>query len=221
MFFIEHLYFLIGLYIFLILWLPLFFFNKESRKWMVRMSILGAMLGLPFVQKMYMADWWHPNFIFNSFIKIEDILFGFGLVGAISSIYSLLKSKDEKLLQNKFSLSQKIYITIIAFTFFLGLFYIFKIHSFWATVIGSSLGAVIIAIKKPSFLKYAFLTGIFILITILPVYLLAIYLSPEFIRNEWFLNQLSGITFLSIPIEEFVFYIFAALGMSAFQELFE
>lgn len=221
MLFLEHLYLLVGLYTFLILWLPLFFLNKKGRIWMVGMSLLGAILGLPFVQKMYVADWWHPNFIFNSFIKIEDVLFGFGLVGAISSVYSLLKSKDEKLLQKKFLLEQKICITIITFTFFFGLFYIFKIHSFWVTVIGSGMGTVFVAITKPAFLKYAFLTGIFILISILPIYFLGIYLNPEFIRNEWFLSQLSGITFLSIPIEEFIFYISAALGMSAFQELFE
>ncbi len=221
MFFIEHLYFSAGLYIFLILWLPLFFLNKEGRKWMVRMSILGATLGLPFVQKMYVTDWWHPNFIFNSSIKIEDVLFGFSLVGIISSIYVLLESKNKKISQRNFSARQKIYITIAIFAFFFSLFYVFKINSFWTTVIGSSFGTIVIATKKPSFLKPAFLTGIFISIMILPGYLLAIYLNPEFFRNEWFLSQLSGVTFLSIPIEEFVFYIFAALGMSAFQELFE
>ena len=221
MFFTEHLYFSVGLYTLITLWIPLFIFNRKGRKWMFYMSLAGLILGLPFVQKMYIIDWWQPNFIFNSLIKIEDLLFGFSVVGSISSIYSLFKSKDKELIQKKFLLAHKIIIIIITFTIFFSLFYILKLHSFWVTIIGSSFGVIIVASKKISFLKYAFLTGVFLSVFFLPVYLLGIYFNPGFIQNEWFLTKLSGITFLSIPIEEFIWYIFAGLGMSALQELFE
>jgi hypothetical protein len=218
MFFINHLYFCIDIFIVIFIWIPLFILNKNGRKWMIYMSLIGLLLGLPFIQNMYLADWWQPNFIFNSYIKIEDLLFGFGSVGIISSIYSIFKSKDEKLPLIKFTFGQKFFAIIFAFFIFLGSFYILDINSFWASILGSSTGAILIAIRKPSFFKYAILTGIFVCTIFLPIYLLAVYFNPQFIQNEWLVNKLSGIMFLSIPIEEFIWYIFASLGISALQE---
>lgn len=218
MIFVDHLYFLAGVFTFLILWLPLFILNKEGRKWMLYMSLFGLIMGFPFVQHMYVSDWWHPAFIFDYSIKIEDLIFGFTLVGSISSMYSLFKSKDKKLVQRKISRIYKIIIIIFTFGFMFSLFYVFGVSLFWTSIIGLSLGTFVIFIKKPTFLKYALITGILISIIIFPGYLFGIYLDPNFIQDQWFVDKLSGITLLSIPIEEFIFYIFASLGISALQE---
>lgn len=184
------------------------------------MSVIGIIFALPIFQNMYVADWWHPNFIFDSaYIKIEDLIFGFSLLGIISSVYSILKSKDLKLSDSKsFTLVQKVIVIIVVFSIFLGLFYIFNLNSFWSSIVGASLGALVIFIKKPRFLKHAVITGIFVLIIFIPVYMLSLYINPNFINNEWMLNKLSGIMFLHIPIEEYIWYFFAGLGISALQE---
>lgn len=221
MFFVDHLYFLIGLYFFLILWLPLFIFNKKGRKWMLFMSLGGMILGLPFIQHMYISDWWHPNFIFSYPIKIEDLIFGFSLVGSISSIYSLLRSTRVNISITKVSIIIKIIVFFLVFGSMFLLFYVFKINSFLSSVVGSSIGVLAVAIKKPWFINYGLMTGFTILLVIIPIYLFCIYLDPNFIQNQWQVEKLSGITFLLIPIEEYIFYIFAALGMSALQEWVE
>jgi len=221
MFFVDHLYFFWALFIFIVLWMSLFILNKEGRKWMLYMSLFGVIMGMPFVQNMYIADWWQPNFIFEFPIKIEDLLFGLGTVGVISSIYSLLKSKDEKLSQVRLSIGYKIFGILSAFFVLFSLFYLFNVHSLWASVIGVSVGVIFIAIKKPTFLKHAALTSLFICIYFLPMYLMAVYINPEFINNEWLLGQLSGVAFLSVPIEEFIWYIFTAFAISGLQEMLE
>lgn len=184
------------------------------------MSVIGIIFTLPIFQNMYVVDWWHPNFIFSSaYIKIEDLIFGFSLLGIISSVYSILKSKDIKLSESKsFTLMQKVIIIIVVFSIFLGLFYIFNLNSFWSSVMGASLGALVIFVKRPKFLKYAIMTGIFVLIIFTPVYMLSLYINPNFIKNEWMLNKLSGVMLLNVPIEEYIWYFFAGLGISALQE---
>ncbi len=184
------------------------------------MSVIGIIFALPIFQDMYVTDWWHPNFVFSSaYIKIEDLIFGFSLLGIISSIYSILKSKDIKLLESKsFTLTQKIIVIIVVFSIFLGLFYIFNLNSFWSSIAGASLGALVIFIKKPRFLKYAVMTGIFVLVIFIPIYMLSLYINPNFINNEWMLDKLSGVMLLNVPIEEYIWYLFAGLGISALQE---
>jgi len=185
------------------------------------MSMFGFVMGMPFIQNMYIADWWQPNFIFDFPIKIEDLLFGFGTVGVISSLYSILKSKNRTPSKTSFSAKYKVIAVFCGFTTLFACFYILNLHSLWASVIGISVGIIFVVLKKPGFLKYAILNGILISVFFLPIYLLAIYINPQFISNEWFLNQLSGITLLTIPIEEFIWYFFTGLGISGLQEMLD
>ena len=48
--------------------------------------------------------------------------------------------------------------------------------------------------------------------------MLSLYINPNFINNEWMLDKLSGVMLLNVPIEEYIWYLFAGLGISALQE---
>ena len=185
------------------------------------MSSIGLILGLPIFQKIYLADWWQPNFIFPLYyIKIEDFIFGLSITGIISSIYSALKYNDKKLSEyTGFQFLHKIIIISFVFSAFFAMFYILHFHSFWVSIFASSLGAVLVFIKKPAFIKHAVITGFITAAIITPVYLICLHLNPDFINHEWLLNELSGKMFLHIPIEEFIWYIFAGVGIAALQEL--
>ena len=108
---------------------------------------------------------------------------------------------------------------ITAFGCFFGGFYLFGLHSLWSSALGASVGAAFAFAKKPRFLIPAIQTGIIVCILFLPMYLLALYVNPEYIANEWLLHELSGFTIFAIPIEEFIWYMFAVIGVTAFQEL--
>jgi len=53
------------------------------------------------------------------------------------------------------------------------------------------------------------------------MYLVLLQINPDYITNEWLLHELTGISVLRVPIEEFIWYFFAAIGAAALQELFE
>ncbi|MFA5933788.1 MAG: lycopene cyclase domain-containing protein [Candidatus Paceibacterota bacterium] len=185
------------------------------------MVLIGLllMIGAPFAEQMHFTDWWHPHFIFNSFITIEDLLFGFSVGGVISAVYSLLNSriKDDFILP--INLTGKI-LTTTAFLFSVfGLFYIFHIHSFISSIIALSIPVIIVGYYNKKSLIPIFLTGMFMTVFALAGYLFSIYLNPNFVKETYLLNHLSKILILGIPIEELLWFFFAGMGVSAFQKI--
>lgn len=217
MFLVNHLYFLTAI-IFSILWLILFIVNKNNRKQMFLIGLI-CMLGGSFTEQMHFTDWWHPNFIFNSFFTVEDILFGFTAGGVISATYSILSSyfKDGFILS--FNFINKI-ITTIAFLFSVfGLFYIFHISSFLSSIIAFLIPIIIVGIHNIKSLIPMFFTGIFMLTFTIAGYLFLIYINPNFVKETYLLDHLSRILILGIPIEELIWFFFAGMGISAFQKI--
>lgn len=217
MFLVNHLYFL-GAIIFSILWLILFIANKKNRKKMIVIGLIFV-IGGAFAEQMHFTDWWHPNFIFNSFFTVEDILFGFTGGGVVSAVYSILSSylKDDFILPLNFI--KKIIIAITFLFLIFGLFYIFHIHSFISSIIALSIPTIVVGVYNRKSLIPMFLTGIFMLIFAMAEYLFLIYINPNFVKETYLLNHLSGILVLGIPIEELIWFFFAGMGMSAFQKI--
>jgi len=217
MFIANHLYFLSAVY-FSFWWIMLFFFNKKGRRAMLLLSFVGLIFG-PLVQQMHLVDWWQPHFIFNTVIKFEDLMFGFAVAGTISSIYTIIRSKFSAP-QLKVSLLLKIILVAATLFAVFGLFYLFNIHSFWSSLIGFSIPIFAAIISRPGLLLPMCMTGILITVIVLPGYLFGIYLKPAWVQNEWLLSSLSGKFFLGVPMEEFIWFFFAGVGLGAFQELF-
>ena len=63
-----------------IIWLILFLIRKDLRKEILIMSFFSTPLG-PLSEKLYLRDYWHPEFFSNTAIKIEDVLFAFFIGG--------------------------------------------------------------------------------------------------------------------------------------------
>ncbi len=185
---------------------------------MIIVGLTTMALG-PFVEQMHFIDWWQPHVISNSFIKIEDILFGFSLGGIVSGIYSILCSH----IKMKSILSLKIYskIFIIACSLFsvFGLFYIFHIHSFLSSIVSLSVPIIILAWKDRKLLLPTFLTGVIVAIIALLGYLFGLYINPNFVKETYLLAHLSGVLVSGIPIEELIWFFFAGMGGSAFQTI--
>jgi hypothetical protein len=187
------------------------------------MSTFGMGLGLPLIAGTYVRDWWSPIYMFpSSYFKIEDIIFGFIVTGVISSVYSCFKNKSKtKIESDSHSLIFKIGVVVLVFSFYLALIHILNIHSFWASIIGSSLVAIIAYAKKITYIKYAFYTGMSVVLVFAPMYMIGLYLNPDFVNNEWLLSNLSGVMVGGVPIEEFVWFLSVGIGLCAFQEIFE
>ena len=74
---------------FLIVWLILYFLRKDVRKVMWFVSLPLGFMG-PFLEYVYVNDWWRPLTITGTLLGIEDFLFGFGIGGISAAIYEEL-----------------------------------------------------------------------------------------------------------------------------------
>lgn len=217
-FFSEHIFFVSALF-FSLLWLILFLLiNKESKRQMIFVSLVTMVLG-PLVEQMHLVDWWQPHFIFNSYIKIEDIIFGFSTGGTISGIYSILKSRIQNNPIISINTNRKILLITISLFSLFGLFYIFHVNSFWSSIISISISVIIVAYQNSKLLLNIFLTGVIVAIIAFGGYLFGLYLNPHFVTETYLFSYLSGILVFGIPIEELLWFFFAGMGVSGFQEI--
>lgn len=185
---------------------------------MIFVSFVTMVFG-PLVEQMHLVDWWQPHFIFNSYIKIEDILFGFSTGGAISGIYSMLKSRIQRNSIILINTTSKILLIVISLFSLFGLFYIFHVNSFWSSIIALSIFVIIVAYQNSKLLLNIFLTGVIVAIIAFGGYLFGLYLNPHFVTETYLFSHLSGILILGIPIEELLWFFFAGIGVSGFQEI--
>lgn len=187
---------------------------------MILVSLISAVLA-PFVQRMHLTDWWYPNYIFDSFIKIEDLLFGYSAGGVIFAIGFIIQTQFKGIVKS-YQVSNKLKtgVVLISVMLLFGLFYFFQIHSFWSSIIAFAYAPIFAGILNPKSIPIMFITGVLVVIIAMPGYLFGIFVNPNWVQNEWLIDQLSGLTILKIPLEEIVWFFFAGIGMSAFLLLF-
>ncbi len=210
-------YFIGSLY-FLLIWFILFLFNKNDRKEQWILSIFGVILG-PIAQEMHLVDWWNPQFIHTSFIHLEDVIFGFSVVGISAVIYDVIFVKKlRKLKKLQIKTAYFLISFIIAVFCLFGLFFIFSIASFITNIIAALVMFVFITIKRHDLVSSMLITGVILTLISLPAYLIGLAIDPDWISSQWYLDNLSGIMFMGIPIEEFVWFFTVGIGASALYE---
>jgi len=201
---------------FSLLWLVTFFaIPKTYWKEMLQVSLVTMILG-HFVEQMHFVDWWHPRFIVNAPITIEDTLFGFSAGGSMYALYILWKDNFQIKQHFLFTLRQKITLASLSLFSLFGLFYLFHFRSFWSSLISLFIPVLAVGVYERRLLLPTFLTGISVTVIAFLGYLLTIYLDPGFVSQTYILSDLSGILVLGIPIEELFWFFFAGMGIAAF-----
>jgi hypothetical protein len=164
------------------------------------MSFLFGILG-PLSELWYLQDYWRPQIFTGTRIGIEDFLFGFFIGGIASVIYLELfnkhisKQKDKKH-HIRFMLS------FVAIFIFIISFYVFGFNSIYASMITFLSLALLIYYFRHDLFIDGLMSGIFLAITMFLAYLIFLYIFPSAIQKWWFLNNISGILILGIPLEE-------------------
>jgi hypothetical protein len=182
------------------------------------MSVIGLVFA-PIVQYMHLIDWWHPAFVNSTFLHIEDLVFGFSIVGVSTSLYHVFINSTEKRYK-KLTPSKKYELSMWILGMFLlfGLFFLFGVHSFWTSVIALLAMFVLVIIKRHDLALPMILSALFLTLISIPFYLYALHVNPLWINQEWFVGRLSGYQIFNIPIEELSWYFFVGLTFSALWE---
>lgn len=168
-------------------------------------SILVGLLN-PFAQYLWWTvDWWHPETITGTRVGIEDFIVGFAGGGIASVIYEdFYRKRFSKKPNGSKGVSLLLNITgLLVLTAVL--FYIFDFSSFISLSLSLLVFGFIINFYRKDLIRDSIYSGLFMTLTILPVYFFMIYISPGWVEVTYD-SGLTGIRPLGIPIEELIFY---------------
>ena len=199
--------YILGNLILLALWITLFLWRKDTRKEMLIISIIFGVIAI-LSYPLYALDWWKPLTITNTGIGIEDFLFGFGIGGVSSVIYSFISNKKVKLKETKRNFNIFYILLILAIVFGGGMLFL-KMNSFVATTLAFIISTSIIYFKRKDLIKDSLLSGIFTLIIAILIYQILNFMTPGFFNEFWLFQNIGKITFLKIPLEELIWFFLA------------
>lgn len=210
----NHLYFL-GALLFSIPFIILFLYKKECRKGMIYVGLMSGLAAFGF-SNISVSDYWHPAFIFKWF-PFEDFLYGFffgGFVSEASDIF--LKYKFHK---NKNRKRYLIIFTILApCIIFVGI-NLLKINSIFILLFLTTIIAIASFIFNHKIIRLQVLSGILGVALTFIVFKILIYISPNFIIENWKIENITGLLYFGIPIEEYLFAFMFAFCITHFYEV--
>jgi len=192
-----------GSALFFLYWFFLFIKLKEIRSRILFFSFLYGLIGVVFAI-FFTADWWRPQTITGTKVGIEDFLLGFGNGGFASAILLLFfEEKKEKRAIGPLGFASLITLTGVITV---SLIFFTSLNSFEANCIGITLSLLIITLLRRDLALYSLFGGILMVLSSLPAYGAVVLLFPGWVGETWMMENLSGKTFITIPIEDFVWY---------------
>lgn len=199
--------YLIGDLILLCVWFILYFVRRDTRQEMVVISCIFGIAGLT-SGLVYILDWWRPPTITGTVIGLEDFILGFVLGGIASVIYVEVFRKRLliKIRTNKQSLKGNKnfgFLIFLSIILFFGSYFILSYSSFIASIIALLIPTVIIWIKRKDLIIDSLTSGLLVSLVGM-LFFVTEWINPGWVVSHWYLENLSGERFLSIPIEDLI-----------------
>lgn len=200
--------------LFFIPWFLIFIKRKDLRKLMILNGLFALVLGSIINYFYWIKDWWQPHSITGTRFYIEDLLLGFGSGGVSASLYLYVFNK--KLVTSDLISKKRLFfflaLTAMGLIFFLILIHLLRMSSFMATLIVGSIVYLILAFLNKTLIKASIINSFLMFLLVIPIYMLAIFVTPGFIEKTWMMNNLMGIKFFGVPIEDYIFYLITGAG---------
>lgn len=211
--------FAVGVFIFAFIWLIGFLLREDLRKPMIWSGLVYATLLLTvhimwLISKNFIdfgpnivTGYWNPDTFFDlsrrtGGLGIEDILFMFFVGGISLYLYELIFKRKIKFKIN-YKHHIRVFIILLISFFIFGA--IFKLALIYVLIISSFIGALVIWIERKDLIKQSLYGGmIFLIVYILGFFIFNIIFS-DFIMQTYNLNNLLGLIYLGVPIEEYLY----------------
>ena len=211
---------------FLLIWLSIYMIRRDLRKQMLFVSLFVAAASVIAQCLMWTIDWWRPETITGTRIGIEDFILGFSQGGLGAVLYELafkyrLRSLKKTSVVFRF-LSQRRWLLlsplILGFLILFGGFYWLGWHSYPATIAAFVAGIFVILLLRQDLFWNSIFSGAALVLVSLPFYFILEFLSTGIIQKFWLMENLSGVMFFKIPVEDLVFYFFAGAFLAPLYE---
>jgi hypothetical protein len=214
----QYAYLLGNLFLLLPLWLLILYFRRDLRKKLISTSLFGLLI-TPFFVNWYIKDYWQPETIFGQKISIEDCLFGFLISGIFASLYLTIFNKHHSKKRSAF----RPWIIIIFLLLTAAFYYLStlsSINSIYLTSVLFIIFSIVIIYFRYDLKRNILTSGFVAAILHLCGYLIFIQFFPEIFNKWWFLDNLSNLRILSIPIEEFIWAFGWGMATSSLYEFY-
>ena len=211
---------------FLLPWTIIFLIFRRFRERMLRASLYTMPFGL--TEPLFVPEYWNPptlvNLAQNTGFDIESLVFCFGIGGISVVLYNLVTRIPEKniLVSERHAKRHKYHrIALFSpFLIFLALIF-FNWNAIYPGIIAMLGGSLATAFCRPDLIKKTWVGGV-IFVVYYYFFLLGLeWLSPGYVDKYWNLQNLSQVTVLSFPIEEFLFALsFGMYWSSVYEHLY-
>lgn len=210
----EFVYFKLMLIAF-VPWLILFLLNKAQRKEMLVVGGLSA-IAVPIQELWYTKDYWHPTYV-GQWPWIEDMLFGFAVVGVAVVIYEIVLAswfrEEEVADSHPFVGISLLLVAAVGMGVFAPI-----VNSIYAAVLSFIIVWLVILFLRRDLFIPSLGGAVLVLVLMFIGYKITLFFYPGIIYAWWKLENISGILISGIPLEEYMW--FFAMGL-AFGPLYE
>lgn len=195
---------------FLIPWVMLFIAFPAQRKIMLQVSLVTTAFGL--TEPLFVPEYWNPPTLFDlaqrTGFDIESLIFCFGIGGIGSVLYSVLTHRNDVAVpasEKRMPLHRHHYKTLASpFVAFL-LLYFLPWNPIYPSIAAMAVGAIATLLCRPDLKTKTWVGGVLFLAYYLVFFLALEATSPGYVQLVWNLQDISGILWLGIPLEELLF----------------
>lgn len=190
--------------IFLIIWILFFLWRKDLRKEILFVSLVMAPMGPLNEILFYFNDYWRPETFTSVYMGIEDLIYAFSIGGIGATFYYMVFNKKY---------SKPVYK---GFPYYLSLFFmaglplelflnkVVGVNSIYVTCAFLIVISIIMLMLRTDLWWSALASAFLFTVLFSLVYILWIKLYPNIFKDWWMIGNISGIQFLRVPIEEFL-----------------
>jgi hypothetical protein len=214
---LQYIYGLMMIPLFLI-WLFLFYKYPRYRKAMLIGFIVTGTVGHVSQYMMYRHDWFRMLGIFGTdWTPIEDLIIAGTNSGIVFLAWPILTGQNFKE-QKEFNLSTGLKLAAFWLVMFLIPYYLWTIgvHSYTVEWTVYTVFIVAVLISRTDLIIKSLVSSVLITLGTIPFYIIIQFLVEDFATRHYFFEELSGTTFLNIPVEDYIWYLFVNVLLSVF-----
>ncbi len=220
----QYTYFLMAL-VFLVFWLVLFIWRKDTRKEMLVMSVIFSLAG-SVANIIYTQDWWRPITLTKTIIGPEDILVGFMIGGIAAVLYEIIFKKKLKIKnQNKANRTKRNFCLFLLLLFsailFFGCFYVIKLNSLYSTIATFVIPTIIIYIARKDLIVNSLFSGLLLVGVASLVYGALELMTPGWIKTFWYFKNVPDMVLLNVPLDDLIWYFLGGLFIGPLYEFWK
>ena len=212
--------YLTGALMLLAVWLLLYWRIPSLRREMVWIGVVSLLNAIPLEMLLWSHDWWHPATLTGTTPGPEDFVYGFAnqstigiaypalLVGAFRAQAGRMRPAPSLPMRLLPFLAQTILPVLLVW----GL----HLHSSPATLAGTLIGLALMLRVRRDLAPVALGSAALGVVIAVPLFVVLDLVFPGVVRAHWFLDRLSGVTVLTAPLEDLLWYGYTAAFLGVY-----